>query len=516
MGPITRSASQDNKLKQTKLTASPNGSIVITDSSPSMSVVDSVSTPIAITLPGTPGRAHRCNSQKTLFPPNSKSIVESLVSEMIDSVVRMESKNDNENAPTTEVNAAPKMDSAPDTPEEEERDLHQILHDAMDLTQTQDQSPESQVPTPPSENGGSLLDFYKKRTIDLQQQVLDIGAQSEKVLAHSKALESSVKLLSKEVEVKMKEIKRLQTDLDKSRLELSKANGLRHHMNSKDCGTSAKKSTDPPPNANILRTIEAELAANRAEMAALKEQLTSVFCENSTEDNGQFQTVRNRRRNRRNRQPPQPAQPSQSTSYAPPPTHSFQPPSYADVTAERIPKPTVLSVGSSLAGGTQNALRNHNIDALEYSFSGADLPRLRREIIPILQENPQVDTVIITGGGNDCEKEGVTLPQIKAEYDALVDTIKLQQGWDCKVVINSVPQRRKITTETRHKIAGLNLEHYYHSDPDNFVYFCDSAPRTGAFFHDRVHLNHHGLDHWARKVAGVVSNFQPVIQQTRM
>ena len=486
--PITRS--QDNTLRQTKLTASLNGSITITGSSPSM---DSVSSPVSIKLPGTPGRAHRC-SQKTLFPASSQSVVETVVSELVNSVVAMESENENGDSP--------QMDATPVIPEEE-RDLQEMLLDTMEPT-----------PSPPPND--PLLDFYKKRVIDLQQQVIDIGSNSEKVtanaIAHAAALESTVKLLNEEIEGKNKEIKRLQTDLDRSRLDLSKANGgLRHHMNSKDSNTSAKKSTDPTSNASFMKTIEAEFAANRAEMAALKKQLASVLSDDSTEENGPFQTVVNRRRNRRTRQPAQP-----TLRQPPQPAYSPQPPTYADVTARPAPKPTTLSFGSSLARGTQNALRNNHVDALEYSFPGADIPRLRREIIPILQENPQVDTVLITGGGNDCEREGVTLPQIKAEYDALVDAIKIQQGWECKVVINSVPQRRRITTETRHKIAGLNLEHYYHSDPDNFVYFCDSAPKSGGFFRDRVHLNHHGLDHWARKVTGLISNFQPVTQLTRM
>lgn len=506
---ITRA--QDNKLKQTTLTASLDGSVIIDNSS---AMDTGMSTPApTIRLPGTPGRAHRCSSsQKTLFPPSSaRTIVKPLVSELINTVL--------ETIKVTDENGRTPEDAATQDTIEEERDLQAMLLDAMDLSQAPSQSPETQKETPPAGGeDGALLDWYKGRVVDLTRQVLEIGTQSEKLLAHATALENTISLLNKDSDEKMKEIKRLQAEVDKSRLEVSKATGLRRHLDAKGTGKSTKKSKDttqdtpPTMDSDILRTLEAEFAANRAEMAALKEQIASVL-----PDEGPFQTVQSRKR----RKSPQPSSSQYSSPQYPPQQHSsqnppMQPPSYADITAQRTPKPTTLSFGTSLARGTKNALRNNNVEAMEYSFPGYQLPELRGEIIPILEKNPQVDKVVITAGGNDCEREGVTLPQIKAEYDALVDAIKIQQGWDCKVIINAVPQRRRATRETRHKIAGLNLEHYYHSDPDKYVYFVDSAPKTAAYFYDRVHLNHHGQDYWARKVAGVISNFQPVIFQTRM
>ena len=100
-----------------------------------------------------------------------------MVNELVNSVVAMESENENGDSP--------QMDATPVIPEEE-RDLQEMLLDAMDATD----------PTPSPPPNDPLLDFYKKRVIDLQQQVIDIGSNSEKVLAnataHTAALESTV------------------------------------------------------------------------------------------------------------------------------------------------------------------------------------------------------------------------------------------------------------------------------------------------------------------------------------
>ena len=237
--------------------------------------------------------------------------------------------------------------------------------------------------------------------------------------------------------------------------------------------------------------------------------MSSAFAE-ADSDQTVFTTVQSRKSRRCNPPPPKTSQQPKSQ-----PQHPTLP-TYSDVTSGRAPKPDTISFRTSLARGTGRVLRNHGTRVLEYNFPGADLPRLREKIVPILEKNPQVTKVILVAGGNDCEKEGVSLQQIKAEYDALIDAIKLQQGWDCKVIISSVPQRRRATTETRHKIAGLNLEHYYHSDPDSSVYFVDSAPKLGCYFYDRVHLNYVGLDYWARKITGFLSTFQPTASTSSM
>ena len=459
----------------------------------------------------TPGRAHRC-PPKTLFPKITYS-VDTVVTAIVDDLVnRVVAAQPEQTIPPTQ-----------NTPPTQERDFAEMLSDALE------QSPPS-TPVPNADATGNigLLNWYKERCAQLQRDIIASEVKFTKIHEHAASLEAMVSLLNEDSTEKQREIKRLQVELDKSRLKVSQATGIRRHLdadkeksntpphnNLPKGNTGGKKSVPSTANIeNTLKSIQTELAANRAQMHELQKQVSSTNHAADSDHSG-YTTVRSRRAKRREPHPPTQTTPSGS-SPQPSPVNSHQPPSYADITAQRASKPTTLSFGTSLARGTKNALRNNNVEALEYSFPGYDLPGLRGEIIPILQENPQVDTVVVTAGGNDCEKYGVTLPQIKAEYDALIDAIKIQQGWECKVIINAVPQRRRITHEARHKIAGLNLEHYYHSDPDKHVFFVDSAPKTGAFFRDRVHLNYHGQDYWARKVAGVISNFHPVVYQTRM
>ena len=540
---VTRSKSKDN-MKQSKLTADPNGSIiVINDSEPDLEMVQTSktaqSTPTTTRkqrtkrsesqssvqlLESTPGRAHRC-PPKALFPtpkPKNSESIEQIAKSILDNIV-----NNIEIAEQT-------VDPTPATPHDTSRDLEQILADALADSPPATPAaatPAAAAPNPVSDDNTNdeagtddpltLLNFYKARTAQLQRDLIADQVKFNKMSDHAKSLEAAVSLLNDDNHEKAQEIKRLQAAVDKGRLNVSQATGIRHHLDAKKQSatppnnlpkgtTGGKKSTPQNATEDALKSIQAELAANRAQINELQKQVSSAFDE--TDDQAGYTTVRSRKWKRRN-PPPPPHQPTPQFQQPPPPP---PPPSYSDATAGRAPKPTILSVGSSLSRGTGRVLRNHGTRVIEYNFPGADLPELREKIVPILEKNPQITKVILWAGGNDCEKEGVPLELIKAEYDALIDTIKLHQGWDCKVIISSVPQRRRATTETRHKIAGLNLEHYYHSDPDNFVYFVDAAPKLGCYFYDRVHPNYLGLEYWARKVTGLLSTFHPTASTSSM
>ena len=446
-----------------------------------------------------------------LLPPQKTvslyrlQIVSSIVNELVNNVVSGEQTVD------------PETTTSQDT----SRDFADVLADALDPSQpTLTPTDETGTDDPPP-----LLKWYQERCAQQQRDIIAEGVKFSKMSDYAASLEATVSLLNQDLTEKTQEIKRLQAAVDKGRLKVSQATGIRHHLESgqkqpdaPSCNlpkgtTGGKKSTPPNATEETLKAIQAELAANRAEIIELKNQVSSAFAEADSDQTG-FTTVHSRKSKRRNPPPPQ-HQPTSQPQH-PTPASYPAPPTYSDITSGRAPKPDTITFGTSLARGTGRVLRNHGTRVLEYNFPGADLPRLREKIVPILEKNPQVTKVILVAGGNDCEKEGVSLQQIKAEYDALIDTIKLQQGWDCKVIISSVPQRRRATTETRHKIAGLNLEHYYHSDPDSFVYFVDSAPKLGCYFYDRVHLNYVGLDYWARKITGFLSTFQPTASTSSM
>ena len=67
-----------------------------------------------------------------------------------------------------------------------------------------------------------------------------------------------------------------------------------------------------------------------------------------------------------------------------------------------------------------------------------------------LEENPQVDTVVVLGGGNDCEARH-HIEDIKYEYDALVDEVKLTLGAETNIIISSIPQRKRAHYKTHLK-----------------------------------------------------------------
>ena len=494
----TPAVTRSQAMKQTILTSSPDGSVIIESGTSS-------GTPIVEKKhPSTPGRAvrvSRCTGKKTLFPTNStpsssesnavssKSVVETIISELLDKIDYSIDRNPVQSAETS---------SPP-----QERDLEDMLRDALEPSPSPSEMDSETTPDEPS-----MLKWYKERCVQLQRDLIESEVKFTKVRDHAASLETMVNILNEDINVKVKEIKRIQGELDKSRLEYSKAVGIHKHFK-----PSAEKTHPQPPNQDnlpkgttggkksnpktsleaTLESIQKELAANKAQMIDIMSHVTSS---NSRES--EFETVTSRRVRKQQRH-----------GATPPP------PSYSDVTAGRIPKPEILSFGSSQARGTKNALHNHGVRALEYNFPGANLQRLKAEIIPILERNPQIKTVILNTGGIDCSYEGVPLQAIKERYDELCDIIKIQQGWECEVIFSAVPQRRNTSTETRHKIAGLNLMNKYHADPDKHVHFVDAAPKVASYFYDNVHLNHHGLDFWARKMSSALSNFHSAASTSR-
>ena len=513
---LQKDNTQGRAMKQTTLSASPlDGSVMIVDSPEETAA----QTPVKnLKFPGTPGRAVRCTGKTSLFPPpppnvSVETVIETIMEELLCKV-------------DDEISRQPvQQESELVTPPTQDRDLQDILRDALAPSPSPSAAPtDAPSADAPSADAPNLLQFYKDRCLQLQRDVIATEIKCKELTDHAASLEAMVKILNEDLGEKLKdratslkETKRLQGMLDQSRLNCSKATGIRHHLDSKD-----KSGPPPPASGNLpkgttggkkspttststmddaLKAIQTELAANRAQMRELQNQVSSAL--HGSDSQSEFTTVRSRK--------------AKKNGSNPPPGASRPPPSYSDVAAGRIPKPDTITFGSSMARGTGNALRNHGVRAIEYNFPGYDLEQLTAKIVPILEKNPQVTKVILNTGGNDCEYEGVPLQDIKAKYDALIDTIKLQQGWECEVIISSVPQRRQATHETRHKIAGLNLEHYYHSDPDKHVHYVDSAPKVASFFYDRVHLNHHGLDYWARKVSSYLSsNFHGAASTSRM
>ena len=181
---------------------------------------------------------------------------------------------------------------------------------------------------------------------------------------------------------------------------------------------------------------------------------------------------------------------------------------YSDTASLQTTNPSVMTVGSSLTSGTKEALRRKGVDAIELSYSGAQLPYIRHEMKKKLEENPQVKTVVILGGGNDCEARH-HIEDIKYEFDALVDEVKLTRGVETKIIISSIPQRKRAHYKTHLKIAELNTHNAtFYAGSEYGVTYVDAAPRFGDQYVDRVHFNYYGLDHWASKISAAIKHVE--------
>ncbi len=194
-------------MKQPKLTASSDGSIVIEDSPPL--AVEAVLTPATGTRQKrsdsqsaakilTPGRAHRC-PPKTLFPrptPNMTDSVEATVKTIVDNLVNSVATTQPEDAtpPTHDIS----------------RDLEDMLRDALESP------PPSPTPTPATEDATgntsddspSLLNWYKERCAQLQRDIIASEVKFNKIHEHAASLEAMVSLLNEDSTGKQREIKR--------------------------------------------------------------------------------------------------------------------------------------------------------------------------------------------------------------------------------------------------------------------------------------------------------------------
>ena len=217
--------------------------------------------------------------------------------------------------------------------------------------------------------------------------------------------------------------------------------------------------------------------------------------------------------------PPQSRSPGYD--FPPPPTNDIPSSdrineSYADFVRNN-PKPTKLVFGSSLAQGSQEALKHKGVNVWEYYFSSAEIPFIRLHIQRILEANPQVTHVVLLFGGNDCENFRHHIDEIRHQYDLTIELIKKVLGRDCCIIMCSIPQRRRCSIDTHLKIATLNKHLWARHDPSENLHYLDAAPRFAFQFRDRVHLNYLGMRDWADAVTArinFIANFQSSVSNT--
>ena len=173
------------------------------------------------------------------------------------------------------------------------------------------------------------------------------------------------------------------------------------------------------------------------------------------------------------------------------------------------PAPTKAVFGSSAAKGSKQALQHKGHNVIERYYSGGQMPFIRQNIEKVLKSNPQIDTVVLLMGGNDCEDRH-HIDEIKQQYDVTVDMIKCMLGPECTIIMSSIPQRRRCSVETHLKIALLNKHNARRNNPNHGIHYVDAAPRFGNMFMDRVHMNHQGKEYWSNIIASklnFLSNF---------
>ena len=284
------------------------------------------------------------------------------------------------------------------------------------------------------------------------------------------------------------EIKRLKSDNDNLRKQVSKHSGIRRH-------------TDPSDNREAVNTLSAKLSSLKDQIRNATEiLLNAAEPEGETthrEDLADDVTF---------------ARAAQSQNGA----------TYASVTKASVPKvskstkapsrsasskrPDAYVIGTSLTKDVGLLLARRGIDATTFTYSGAELPRIKGRIKHIIPKKNAPQSVVIQAGGNDIEHHPTN--QVIKEYDALVKEVK-RHAPTSHIMLARVPLRR-FDPRKHEAINKLNTYLEDRAMRDGNISFIDTCPPFPAYFEgpQKVHFTRKGCGIYGDKMSCEIINFQ--------
>ena len=431
----------------------------------------------------------------------------------------------------TPTSTGPPANSTESRPlDDVERSLDELIHDALSSVQPQGTSSPIRDTKNTQQN-----DVIKQLNLDISKKNVEV----EHVQDQNTRLQTQIDLLQDElcnykktITNLKRENKKLTTSNDNLRRDLSKHEGIRKFTEPKSTNPGADNQTvsSKEPLSDNMK-ISDKIGSLDTKLEKLTEQVAS-FANNvvtALECSRDFKTVVHRKSRRMPAQndsvieikdtpkspkhqnvskPTAEKKPEEEVQSIPVRTSSMDR-SYSDVTAGRRDTTNqVLIIGTSITRGVGRALHDEGVRADNYTYPGAQIPRIRNRL-PHIVNKSQADpaTIVIQAGGNDCSSK--PLDKVIEEYQCLVNDVKYQ--WpNSKVILSRIPPR-KGSIKNKLKIAGLNAKIESMSDPSLNLHYVDVTPKLDVFYDKgRIHFNEAGVKHYANKLASELTNFHRV------
>ena len=166
--------------------------------------------------------------------------------------------------------------------------------------------------------------------------------------------------------------------------------------------------------------------------------------------------------------------------------------------------PATIVVGTSLVRGLGSRLQSLGNNATTFTYPGRDIPYIRGRIHKIVSKQNPPERIILQCGGNDAER--VPADRVIYEYDGLVSEVR-RCCPRAQVILSTIPSRGN-KANVHHNIDTINSWLKRRSQYRDGVFCIDVCPQLpGHFKRDLTHFNSKGLNFYAKRLSGQMSNF---------
>ena len=170
-------------------------------------------------------------------------------------------------------------------------------------------------------------------------------------------------------------------------------------------------------------------------------------------------------------------------------------------------QPKVISIGSSLTSGLGSKLIKRGLDATNFCYPGADIPRLRERIPHVISPDDEPDQVFLQGGGNDLHNNAPP-HLVNIEIDNLISDVR-RAAPNTQIILSKIPYRT-YDPHLHGKIDCVNEYLDKRGRRGDNVFTVDVRPPFPYSYSkpEVIHFNRKGAQSYADKVASQLINFQ--------
>ena len=187
----------------------------------------------------------------------------------------------------------------------------------------------------------------------------------------------------------------------------------------------------------------------------------------------------------------------------PPRPHARQPADHQRGDMTTSPSSTII-IGTSLVRGLGSKLNSLGTRSTTFTYPGRDIPYLRSRLQNIISQQDQPERIIIQCGGNDAER--VAVNHVTHEYEGLLSDVR-RLCPRAQILLCTIPPRGNKASVLQN-IDSINTWMKRRARPGDGLYCFEASPHSPWFFRkDMTHFNARGLNFYAKRLSGHLSNF---------